>query len=117
MDISKYIKSAALAVALAVFAAPPASEAAKGNDTRSLDREIQICVAEIGKRADYGGARRVVHRITDVEQRNIAEQTFRINTRVFASENDAAIREYSSHCVTRGSLKLVNLKIDQENAS
>lgn len=98
-------------MALLILAIPTAAKSATSTDTRKPDREIQICVAEIGKRAHYGEATRVVHTV-EAEQKNIAEQQFRINTVVYEDNNEIAVREYNSLCVTRGPIELVRFRID-----
>jgi len=78
-----------------------------------MDEEIGMCVAEVGKRADYGDARRIVHRVVDVEQKNIAEQRISIDTLVYTADGEAVSREYASRCVTRGALKVVSFRIEE----
>jgi hypothetical protein len=107
----KYFRSAVSVVALVILATPSVAEPAKGGIRKSTDREIQMCVAEIGKRVKYNKAMRVVHMVKE-EQKNIAEQQFRINTAIYDGLTDIAVREYNSLCVTRGPIELVKLRID-----
>lgn len=111
MVILKHTGLSVMAMALLTLSIPTASESATDRGARRLDREIQICVAEIGKRADYGEAARVVHTV-EAEQKNIAEQQFRINTLVYQGTDETAVREYNSLCVTRGPIELVRFRID-----
>jgi hypothetical protein len=107
----KNTKSAALAAAFVILAIPAVAQPAKSSNMESTDREIQICVAEIGKRVNYGEATRVVHMVKE-EQKNIAERQFRINTAIYDGIDEIAVREYSSLCVTQGPIKLVSLRIN-----
>ena len=80
---------------------------------KGMDTEIGMCVAEVGKRADYEGARRVVHRVMDVDQKNLAEQRIDIDTLVYTADGETVTREYASRCVTRGALKVVSFRIEE----
>jgi hypothetical protein len=111
MITSNYRKSPALAIACALIALPAAAEPGKNSKPTSVEREIQICVAEIGKHVKYGKASRVVHEVKK-EQKNIAEQRFRINTTIYGGIDASAAREFSSLCVTRGPIELVSFRID-----
>lgn len=111
MVILKCVKSVVLAVAVSIVALPAVAEPVKSSKQNSKDREIQICIAEIGKRVKYGKATKVVHKVKE-QQKNIAEQLFRINTTIYGGINETAIGEYSSLCVTRGPIELVSFRID-----
>ena len=76
-------------------------------------KEIGLCVDRIGSRANYGNARRVVHRVVDISQKNIAEQQLRIDTTVFATDGTAVLRQYASTCVTHGPLKVISFRIEE----
>ena len=78
-----------------------------------VGQEIGLCVDRIGSRADYENARRVVHRVVDISQKNIAEQELRIDTLVFAADDTALLRQYASTCVTHGPLKVVSFRIEE----
>ena len=78
-----------------------------------VGKEVGLCVDRIGNRADYENAHRVVHRVVDISQKNIAEQQLRIDTLVFAADDTAAIRQYASTCVTHGPLKVVSFRIEE----
>ena len=71
---------------------------------KGMDTEIGMCVAEVGRRADYGEARRVVHRVVDIEQKNIAEQSISIDTLVYTADGET---------VTRGAFKVVSFRIEE----
>ena len=81
---------------------------------KGMDTEIGMCVTEVGKRADYADARRVVHRVIDVDQKNLAEQRISIDTLVYTAAGETVTREYASRCVTRGALKVVSFKIQEK---
>ena len=104
-------KSIYLVLAAGVMAA---TAAAHEPGVKGMDEEIGMCVAEVGKRADYGDARRVVHRIVDVDQKNLAEQRISIDTLVYTADGETVTREYASSCVTRGALKVVSFKIEEK---
>jgi hypothetical protein len=55
-----------------------------------------------------------VHRIIDIDQKNLAEQRISIDTLVFTADGDTVTREYASRCVTRGALKVVSFKIQEK---
>ena len=107
------IKLAALALTAATIGSTPALAHDSANETRGMDHEIGMCVAEVGRQANYSNARRVVHRIVGIEQKNLAEQRIRIETLVYTAGDDARAREYASNCVTRGALKVVSFDIKE----
>lgn len=106
-----HIRLAVLVLALLSLAVPAVSESSTDRHAGSKGKEIQICVAEIRKRANYGEATRVVHTVAE-ERKNIAEQQFRINTLIYSGSKETAVREYYSLCVTRGPIELVSFRID-----
>ena len=83
---------------------------------RNLDQEIDMCVARIGAQANYDSAARVVHRVVEAEQVNLAEQQFRIDTLVLADDDSVVIRAYNSTCVTMGLLKVVRFHLEESIA-
>ncbi len=113
MSIVRSIQSATAVAALIALAAPGVVESAGKTANRSMETEIQICVSEVGKNANYEHATRVVHMIMAAKQKNLAEQQFTIDTMVFTDNKDAIAREYRTRCVTRGALKLVDFEISQ----
>jgi hypothetical protein len=74
------------------------------------NRQIQACVAEIGRHANYDEASRVVHHVTTLEQRNIVEMQIGIETTVHLKGDDTA-REYRASCVTDSMGKLVKFRL------
>ena len=107
------LKGMVLAIgALGAVSAPV--EAHDPRDAQSgVDREIEMCVAAVGKRANYDGAKRVLHLVMEINQKNIAEQEIRIDTLVYASDSEFTSRQYASVCVTRGPLKVVTFRIEE----
>ena len=63
------IKLTALALAAVTIGSTPAFAHDPVEGARYMDHEIGMCVAEVGKQADYSGARRVVHKVVDIEQK------------------------------------------------
>jgi len=104
-------KAIYLALAAAVIAS---TAAAHEPGVKGMDIEIGMCVAEVGKRADYEGARRVVHRVVNVDQKNLAEQRISIDTLVYTADGETVTREYASRCVTLGALRVVSFKIEEK---
>jgi trehalose-6-phosphate synthase len=114
MKTIRRFNTAAAVITLITIAVPATGVSASALETRRMETEIQACVAEVGKHADYSGAKRVVHMIMDAKQKNLAQQQFTIDTAVFTAgtDNDSLpAREYRSTCVTQGALKLVDFEI------
>jgi len=101
-----------MAIAAILFTSPAGAYDQPATE-RNLDREIGLCVARIGDRANYNDAVRVVHRVVKAEQVNLAEQQFNIDTIVLAGDENAVIRAYSSTCVTMGPVRVVRFRIDE----
>lgn len=104
-------KSILLVTAASTFASAPVPAHEITGANIKMDREIEMCVAEVGKRANYDDARRVLHRVMSVNQKNLAEQEIRIDTLVYATDSQVTSRQYASTCVTRGPLKVVKFRI------
>jgi len=111
------LKLTALTMTAVAIGSTPGLAHDSSNVARSMDYEIGMCVAEVGKHADYDSARRVVHKVVDVEQKNLAEQRIQIETLVYTAEGDAWTREYASRCVTRGALKVVSFEIEEADTA
>ena len=75
------------------------------------DAQIQVCVAEIGRHADYGNASRVVHEIVALEQRNLEEMEISVETSVYLQSDGDLPREYRVSCVTGTRRDLVKFNI------
>ena len=76
------------------------------------DEQIQTCVAEIGKHANYNNASRVIHRVTELDQKNLIELVIRVETSVYGLDDAAVITEYSASCTTETMGDLVNFRIN-----
>ena len=76
------------------------------------DEQIQTCVAEIGKHANYSNASRVIHRVTELDQRNLIELVIRVETSVYGLDDAAVVTEYSASCTTETMGDLVNFRIN-----
>jgi hypothetical protein len=100
--------------ALALFGMTVTSDvnAAFGRDKDSADKQIQACVAEVGRHANYGDASRVLHRISSLNQRNLVELKIRIETSVFSKSEEAVVREFTASCVTDPMGDVVKFRID-----
>ncbi len=75
------------------------ASANSSRDDRRTQYEVQSCVAEIAKRANYEGASRIVHRVQELRQKNLVEVEMTIATSVHLDEATGATREYSTSCV------------------
>ena len=82
---------------------------AETSATHDSGRDVQMCIAEVAKHANYDGATRVVH-LVHSSQKNLAERQFRIDTTVYAGD-DSAARSYRSDCVTLGAIRMVDFKL------
>ena len=107
----KTLSSATLLFLLG-FAAVPDANAGFVPATRGTSVPIQTCVAEMGKHLDYGDASRVVHSITEFNQRNLVEMVITIKTSVFLHDDEAAARTYTTSCVTGTMGDLVDFRVD-----
>ena len=108
------IKTLTSLTALALFGLTVTSDvdAAFGRDKDGADQQIQACVAEVGRHANYGDAARVLHRVSSLNQRNLVELKIRIDTSVFSKTDEAVIREYTASCVTDTMGDVVKFHID-----
>lgn len=73
-------------------------------------KDVQMCIAEVAKRADYTDATRIVH-LVHVSQKNLAEKEFRIDTTVYAGGDGAVARSYNSSCITLGKIRMVDFRM------
>ena len=80
---------------------------------KAITDPIQACVAEIGERADYDGAERVVHVVSKLEQKNLVEKRIHIETSVYTDESADTKREYTASCVTGNLGKVVRLRLEE----
>ena len=101
------ILTTAAAITLLTIGAPAA---ASGNVKLAYDSEVKTCLAEVGGRANYEGATRVLHTVVK-ENRTGIGYVFTINTSVYTKSDDTAVRKYASYCVARGDDRLVKFRI------
>jgi len=90
---------------------------ASDRDRHAADGDIQTCITEVNKHADYIGALKVVHWIVDLEQRNPEELKIRVETSVYQDKLDDVAREYEASCVTGPLGKLVSFRISRTEQS
>lgn len=93
-----------------------ATAAAAHAGNRGTETPIRSCIAEVGKQANYDRASRVVHWITQLEQKNLVEMKIGIKTAVFASGSGAPVREYTSSCVTGSLGNIVKFRLQEQPA-
>ena len=85
---------------------------ASSNAESRVDRQIQACVDEIREHADYAAAKRIVHSVSRLNQRNAVELEIKVETAVYATNADAAVREYRVSCVTASLGDVVRFRIN-----
>ena len=98
-------------VLLGVTIATDAAASPDGIPARTT-AQIQSCVSEIGKHADYADASRVIHWVATLDQRNLVEMEIRIETAVYLGSDRSASRSYASSCVTDIMGDIVRFRID-----
>ena len=86
------------------------ADAAQTHGKVRASKQIQACVAEINRNANYDEAFRVVHWVASLEQRNLAETLIGIETTVQLL-GDNADRKYRASCVTDTMGKLVEFRL------
>jgi len=74
------------------------------------ERDINLCVSEIGSHADYTGAIRVRHEVESRKRRTVG-YSLTIQTSVFADNDSEAVREYRAICVVAGGEAPLKFKI------
>ena len=97
----------------ALLALSLSCDASAATDRQQVRAEklIAPCVAELAKHADLADAERVVHWVSDLEQKNLVEMRIRIDTDVYAGEGDEVRKQYSSTCDVSGPGKVVKFRI------
>ena len=108
------IKASTSLAILALLGLTVASDvnAESGLDKDRADPQIQACVAEVSRHANYGDASRVVHRVFSLDQRNLVELVIRIETSVFSKIDETIVREYTTSCVTDTMADVVRFHIN-----
>lgn len=87
------------------------AQASSERHKRRTDEQIEACIFEVGRHANYDNATRVVHRIAAFNQRNLVELEMKIETSVTLGIDDAVARTYRSSCVTGIMGDLVEFRI------
>ena len=101
---------AAMALFGSVFACDMA--VASNNAEHRVDRQIQACVDEIREHADYASASRIVHSVSRLNQRNAVELEIKVETAVYATDANTAVRAYRVSCVTASLGDVVRFRIN-----
>ena len=116
MNKRQQILTLAAATTLLTIGGPAA---ASDDGKLAYDSEINSCVTEVGKHANYSDATRVRHTVIRIKHRpGIGPRTgigyvFTIDTSVFTDSDEIAVRKYASYCVARGEDAPVKFTIDQ----
>ena len=87
------------------------AEIGSSRDQLRTHADVQSCIAEIAKRADYEGAARVVHRVTELRQRNLVEVEVKIATSIYPSDAGSQTRVYETACVVGQLGKVVEIRL------
>ena len=113
------INSTTSLVTLALLISTVVGDANAGSvrNERHTSKQIQACVSEIARHADYDNAYRVVHSVDAIKQRNLIETEIRIETSVYLRNGDRVAREYSVFCVIGTMGDLVKLRVEKVGTS
>ena len=90
-----------LAVAAILTFVPLSGMARAANGNGPYASEVQSCVAEVGRHANYDEATLVRHTVVVVKETRLRYE-FAIDTVVFTDSEESAARSYSAYCVARG---------------
>jgi hypothetical protein len=93
------------------------ANAAVERGNKAITDPIEACIAEIGERVDYDGAKRVVHRVASIEQKNLIELSIRVETLVLLDDESGSSREYLASCITGDLGKIVKFRLDDRTKS
>jgi hypothetical protein len=100
------------AVALLGSSLTAGADENQGRDELRTQSEAESCVAEIAKLADYDGATRVVHRVTELKQKNLVEVELKIDTSIYQDEVSGVTRGYETSCVIAQLGKVVEVRVE-----
>lgn len=75
---------------------------------------VDLCVAQIGDQANYEEASRVLHNV-DSKERRVGGHIMRIETLVYATDGEHAIRRYSTTCSVARSNEIRLFRLRQIN--
>ncbi len=105
------ILAAAAAITLVTFA----GAAGAADKKEAYAEEVQSCVAEVGRNANYDDATRVRHTVRIVRETRL-RYVFTISTSVFTDSDITAAREYTAYCVARGAGAPLKFRIENTSA-
>ena len=77
--------------------------------------EVESCVAEVSRHANYDQATRVRHTVVIVKETRM-RFVFTIDTSVFTDSTETAAREYTTFCVARGDGTPLKFRIKHSSA-
>lgn len=99
MNDRRKLTTSLATVALLGLAVASDANADSDQYQRGTGKQIEACVSEIARHADYDDASRVIHLVTALEQRNLVEMEVRVETSVYLADDAAQSRAYSISCV------------------
>ena len=82
---------------------------------RVTNLQIDACVSQINRHADYTQAHRVVHLVDRLSQKNLVELEVGINTSVYVGDDEAATRIYTTRCTTDTLGGVVSFRVSNES--
>lgn len=107
-------KQLAVALAAAGLFASSGAVAMPGFSEQAPESSVKICVEQIGERANYGQAGRVLHEV-DSKERRVSGHTIKIETTVFAENGTDVIREYATVCAVSDDSVTRRFKIKEKS--
>jgi hypothetical protein len=112
MKIVKVAATTSLAIATLVVSAN--AFALPGLSEQAPESSINLCVAQIGEKANYEDAVRVRHEV-DSKARRISGHKIYVTTTVFGVDGDDAIREYATVCSVSDESETRKFKIKEKS--
>lgn len=110
----KIVKAAALtSLAIATLVVSANAFALPGLSEQAPESSVNLCVAQIGEKANYDDAVRVRHEV-DSKARRISGHKIYVTTTVFGVEGDDAIREYATVCAISDDAETKKFKIREK---
>ncbi len=88
-----------------------AAEIGEGRDTIT-SRPIEACLAEVRTQADFSGASRVLHHVSEEIDRRAGGSRVRVRTTLFAQDN-RAIKRFNAICTTGALSRIVGFEIGE----
>lgn len=77
------------------------------------EKEVQSCISEVGRHADYDEATRVRHTVVLLEETRLRYK-FSIGTSVYTDSDEIATRKYTAYCVVLGDGTPVKFSIEND---